>query len=103
MISASGGVASRAQTRSSACPVACRSVWVARYRGLAARLSALAERTHVQEGTLARSLLSSALEAADPDPQYITDLLDSIPGAFERYQESRAQTREGKVIALDDR
>ena len=34
----------------------------------AAKLSMLAERTHVQEGTLARSLLSSALDEADPDP-----------------------------------
>ena len=42
----------------------------------AAKLSMLAERTHVQEGTLARSLLSSALDEADPDPRTITALLD---------------------------
>jgi hypothetical protein len=33
----------------------------------AARLARLAERTHVHEGTLARSLLSSATDDADPD------------------------------------
>ena len=33
----------------------------------AARLARLAERTHVQEGTLARSLLSVAIEEADPE------------------------------------
>lgn len=46
----------------------------------AERLWALAERTHVQEGTLARSLLSSALDASDPEPQNIAALLDGIPG-----------------------
>ena len=50
----------------------------------AARLHAIAERTYVQPGTLARSLLSAALDMADPDATTITDLLDSIPGAFER-------------------
>ena len=35
----------------------------------AARLTRLAERTHGQEGTLARSLLSMASEEADPDPR----------------------------------
>lgn len=32
----------------------------------AGKLARLAERTHVQEGTLARSLLSTALDDADP-------------------------------------
>ncbi len=40
----------------------------------AQKLARLAERTHVQEGTLARSLLSSALDQADPDARDIAAL-----------------------------
>jgi len=68
----------------------------------AAKLSMLAERTHVQEGTLARSLLSSALDEADPDPRMITALLDGIPGAWERAQLGLRQAAEGKTIPLDE-
>lgn len=50
----------------------------------------LAERSHVQEGTLARSLLSTALDDADPEAQRITEILDAIPGAWERTQEANA-------------
>ncbi len=67
----------------------------------AAKLAALAERIHVQEGTLARSLLSSALDEADPDPRMITALLDGIPGAFEEAQLGLRQGREGKTVPLD--
>ena len=68
----------------------------------AAKLSALAERTHVQEGTLARSLLSSALDQTDPDPAHIAALLDGIPGLHERVQLAREQAREGDVIPLGE-
>lgn len=50
----------------------------------AAKLARLADRTHVQEGTLARSLLSTALDDADPDAARITEILDAIPGAWHR-------------------
>jgi hypothetical protein len=52
----------------------------------AAKLSRLAARVHVNEGTLARSLLSSAIDDADPDPANIAALLDGIHGAYERAQ-----------------
>ncbi len=68
----------------------------------AAKLRALADRAHVQEGTLARSLLSSALDQADPDPARVTSLLDLIPGAFERMEESRASAAAGRSISLDE-
>jgi len=68
----------------------------------AARLSRLAERTHVQEGTLARSLLSSAIEEADPDARDVTALLDGIPGAYERAQLGLEQGRRGETIPLED-
>lgn len=67
----------------------------------AARLARLAERTHVQEGTLARSLLSSAIDDADPDARNITAILDGIPGAFERVQVSLERARSGETIPLD--
>jgi hypothetical protein len=68
----------------------------------AAKLSALAERTHVQEGTLARSLLSSALDQADPEPAHIAALLDGIPGLHERIGLAREQARTGDAIPLDE-
>ena len=68
----------------------------------AARLHAIAERTYVQPGTLARSLLSAALDMADPDATTITDLLDSIPGAFERAQAGLAAARAGRLVDLAD-
>jgi hypothetical protein len=68
----------------------------------AARLRRLAERTHVQEGTLARSLLSMAIEDADPDPRDAAALLDGIPGAYEQAQLGLTQAREGRTISLKE-
>ncbi|MFZ1156080.1 MAG: hypothetical protein WAN93_14380 [Solirubrobacteraceae bacterium] len=68
----------------------------------AARLSRLAERMHVQEGTLARSLLSTAIEEADPDARSITAILDGIPGAYERAMQGLESVRQGKTIPLDE-
>jgi predicted transcriptional regulator len=68
----------------------------------AARLHRLAARTYLNPGTLARSLLSTALDQADPDPETITKLLDSTPGAWERAQEGLADIAAGRVIALDE-
>lgn len=68
----------------------------------AAKLRQLAERTHTNEGTLARSLLSSVLDEVDPDPRNIADLLDGIPGALERAELGRAQAEAGLGTALDE-
>lgn len=67
----------------------------------AEKLRRLAERTHVQEGTLARSLLSGALDEADPDARDVVDLLESIDGAFERAQRGLEQARAGRTVPLD--
>lgn len=67
----------------------------------AVKLAKLAERTHVQEGTLARSLLSTALDDADPDAARITEVLDAIPGAWQRTQEGLAQAARGEGTPLD--
>jgi hypothetical protein len=48
------------------------------------KLAMLASRSHVQEGTLACSLLSAALDDAGPDAGRITEILNAIPGARER-------------------
>jgi enoyl reductase-like protein len=68
----------------------------------AEKLRRLAERIHVNEGTVARSLLTSALDDADPDPRTVTELLDAIPGAFERAELGLAQVRAGQGKALTD-
>jgi hypothetical protein len=66
----------------------------------ALKLQQLAERTHTNEGTLARSLLSTALDEADPDPRNIVDLLDGIPGALQRARLGTEQARAGLGIPL---
>jgi hypothetical protein len=68
----------------------------------AEKLAALAERTHVNEGTMARSLLSGALDEADPDPRHVADVLDAIPGAWERLQRARDQADRGETVELDE-
>jgi hypothetical protein len=68
----------------------------------AEKLRALAQRTHVKEGTLARSLLAAALDRADPDPTQVTALLDGIPGALERARDAERAAARGEAIALED-
>ncbi len=67
-----------------------------------ARLTRLAERARVQEGTLARSLLSEAIDLADPNATNIVQLLDSIDGAWDRIERGRRQAAAGETIPLDD-
>jgi hypothetical protein len=67
----------------------------------AQKLSAMARRMHVNEGTLARSLLTTALDEAEPDAASIVALLDGIPGAWEDAQEGWRQAQSGDTIPLD--
>lgn len=68
----------------------------------AMKLRALAARTHVNPGTLARSLLSMALDDAAPEPSSIVALLDSIPGALERAEQGMREVRAGEGVPLDE-
>ncbi len=68
----------------------------------AEKLRLLAERVHVNEGTIARSLLTTALDEADPDPRNVTELLNRIPGAFERAEQGLAQIRDGEGRNLSE-
>jgi hypothetical protein len=68
----------------------------------AARLARLAERTQVRKGVLARSLLSAAIEEADPEARNIVAVLDGIPGAYEHAMQSLERARAGETIALDE-
>ncbi|MEW5990813.1 MAG: hypothetical protein AB1736_05630 [Chloroflexota bacterium] len=68
----------------------------------AAKLRRLAERTHTNPGSLARSLLSSALDEADPDPRNVTDLLDRIDGAWEDALRGTAEADAGEGTPLEE-
>ena len=68
----------------------------------AVKLRRLAERTHTNPGTIARSLLSTALEEADPDPRGVTELLDRLPGAFESAHRGLAEARAGLGTPFED-
>jgi hypothetical protein len=67
-----------------------------------AKLARLAERMHLQPGTLARSLLTSALDEADPDARNVVELLDGIPRAFERAELGLRQAHAGDTVSLDE-
>lgn len=68
----------------------------------AAKLARLAARMHVNEGTLARSLLSTAIDDADPHPGSVVAVLDGIEGAWERAQVGREQGTTGETVPLSD-
>jgi hypothetical protein len=68
----------------------------------AAKLARLAQRAHVPDGTLARSLLSAAIDEADPDPASITEILEGIPGFTERLAKAEAEVEAGKVTELGE-
>lgn len=68
----------------------------------AAKLAQIAERTHVHEGTLARSLLSQALDEAGADARHVAELLDGIPGALGRARRGLQQAKTGRTVRLDE-
>ena len=68
----------------------------------AVKLRRLAERTHTNPGTIARSLLSTALDQADPDPRTIVDILDGIPGAWEDARVGSREIRDAQGIPVDE-
>jgi len=68
----------------------------------ASKLARLAARVHVNEGTLARSLLSSAIDDADPDADTVIAVLDGIDGAWDRAQLGRQQAESGDTISLEE-
>lgn len=67
-----------------------------------ARLAEIAERIHLSPESVARSLLSTALDQRDPDATVITAVLDAIPGAFEHAQRGLEEAQSGQAIPLDD-
>lgn len=68
----------------------------------AAKLHAVAERAYLQPGTLARSLLSQAIDELDPDATAVTAILDSMPGSLERAQARLKTAHAGRAIPLDE-
>jgi predicted transcriptional regulator len=66
------------------------------------KLSRIAARTHVREGTLASSLLAHAIDEADPDARDVAALLDRIPGAWDRIEAGIADARAGRTVPLDE-
>ena len=67
----------------------------------AAKLRRMAEQSYTQEGTLARSLLSRAIDEADVEGRTMIEVLDGIPGALERAQLGREQGRHSETIPLE--
>lgn len=68
----------------------------------ARKLTQLATRVHVNEGTIARSLLSSAIDDADPDAATVVAVLEGIDDAWQRAVLGRQQAQAGDTVALED-
>jgi hypothetical protein len=68
----------------------------------AEKLARLADRARVPDGTLARSLLSAAIDDADPDSRSITEILEGIPGLPERLAKAEAEVEAGGVTDLEE-
>ncbi len=68
----------------------------------AAKLSRIAERAHVSDGTLARALLIGAIDEADPDPRTVTEILEGVPGLLERVQAAEDQIERGELSELSE-
>ncbi len=68
----------------------------------AEKLARLADRARVADGTLARSLLSAAIDDADPDARSITEILEGIPGLTDRLSEAEAEVKAGYVTELEE-
>jgi hypothetical protein len=62
----------------------------------------MAEQSHAAEGTLARSLLSRAIDDAEIDGRTMVEILNGIPGAKQRISAAREQIARGEGIPLDE-
>lgn len=68
----------------------------------AQRLKRMAEQAHTAEGTLARSLLSRAIDDAEVDGRTMVEVLNGIPGAQDRIALAREQITRGEGRPLDE-
>jgi hypothetical protein len=68
----------------------------------AERLKRMAEQSHAAEGTLARSLLSRAIDDAEVDGRTMVEVLNGIPGARESISRGREQFARGEGKPLDE-
>lgn len=68
----------------------------------AERLRRMADQSHAAEGTLARSLLSRAIDEAEVDGRTIVEVLNGIRGAGESIARGREQFARGEGVPLDE-
>lgn len=68
----------------------------------AEKLRRMAEQSYAAEGTLARSLLSRAIDDAELDGRTMVEILNGIPGATDRVRLGREQIARGEGIPLDE-
>lgn len=66
------------------------------------KLTRLAEEANASEDVLAQTLLRTAIDRADLDPEEVERIVDSIPGAYESIQRRRADGQAGRTVPLSD-
>jgi len=72
------------------------------HRADAARLRRMADQSYAAEGTLARSLLSRAIDEAEVEGGTIVEVLNGIPGARDSIARGREQLGRGEGTPLDE-
>jgi hypothetical protein len=68
----------------------------------AAKLSRMAEQSDTAEGTLARSLLSRAIDDAELDGRTMVEILNGIPESAAHAQRGRDELARCERIAIDE-
>lgn len=68
----------------------------------AEKLAMLANQSNLQEGTLARALLSTAIDEAPAGSATVSNLLLRIPGAMDRIRAGIDAADRGDVIPIDE-
>lgn len=69
---------------------------------IAIKLSRLAELSHMDDKPFAEKLLTNAVDDLQPSGEHVTQVLDSIPGAWERTQRGIEAAERGDTIPLDN-
>lgn len=68
----------------------------------AAKLQRLADQMQIEPGTVARTLLSVAIDQVDPHASNVSEMLDGLHGAYERGELGRRHASADDTIPLDE-
>jgi|tagenome__1003787_1003787.scaffolds.fasta_scaffold17403304_1 predicted transcriptional regulator len=68
----------------------------------AERLARMARWAHVPEGTMARMLISRAVDDNEAAPAHVAAIIGAIPGAWDDVRRGLAEYDRGEAVDIDD-